>query len=360
VRAAWSGSYPGRPDLTLRVEAAAYRGKPTWFELVTPWSKPSRQGLPSPRGAFITTLLILFLGVILLTSLLAWKNLRLGRGDRRGAFRLALFVFAVQMFGWIVSAHHVPTFGEVAGGFVNAQQSALYWACLVALLHLALEPFVRRRWPEWIISWSRLLAGDVRDPLVGRDILIGGAFASVIMVTTAVLFPLVPAVFGRPMSAPAITSPLVFRNGLLGARGFMSLLVYETLASLVFPFIIASVLLFFAMLTRSNRVAIGVSWLVFYIVMILNVADHSFIGLTVGLIIPTVFVVVLTRYGVLALIATFFFNHFLVFFPITTELSAWYATSFILEAVLVLALLLYGFRTSLAGQRLVGAGFLDD
>jgi hypothetical protein len=50
----------------------------------------------------------------------------------------------------------------------------------------------------------------------------------------------------------------------------------------------------------------------------------------------------------------------LVFFPVTTELSAWYATSFLLEAVLVLALLLYGFRTSLAGQRLVGAGFLDD
>jgi hypothetical protein len=360
TRVAWSGFYPGRPDLPLRIEAAAYRGKPTWFELVTPWSRPSRQGLPSPPGAFITTLAVLFLGVILLTSLLAWKNLRLGRGDRRGAFRLALFVFAVRMVGWIVAAHHVPTFGEVTEGFLASQQSALYWACVVALLHLALEPFVRRRWPEWIISWSRLLAGDVRDPLVGRDILIGGAFASVIMVTTAVLFPLVPTLFGRPMTAPAVTSPLVIRYGLLGARGFMSLLVSEISASLVLPLIIVSVLLFFVMLTRSNRVAIAMSWLVFYILMILNVADHSFIGYTVGLIIPTVFMVVLTRYGVLALIATFFFNHFLVFFPVTTELSAWYATSFILEAVLVLALLLYGFRTSLAGQRLVGAGFLDD
>jgi serine/threonine-protein kinase len=359
TRAAWSGFYPGRPDLPLRIEAASYRGKPTWFELVGPWSRPSRQGLPSPAGTFASVLLTLFLGVILLTSLLAWKNLRLGRGDRRGAFRLALFVFAVRMLGWLVSAHHVPTFGEVWGGFLTAQQSALYWACLVALLHLALEPFVRRRWPEWIISWSRLLAGDVRDPLVGRDVLIGGAFAGVIMVTTGVLFPLLPAVFGLP-SAPAVTSMLTVRNGLLGVRGFVSLLMSATAASLVFPFIIVSVLLFFAKLTRNNRVAIGVSWLVFYVVMILNVADHSWLGYVLGLIIPTVFVVVLTRYGVLALVSTFFFNHFLVFFPITTELSAWYATSFLLEAALVVALMLYGFRTSLAGQRLVGAGFLDD
>jgi hypothetical protein len=37
----------------------------------------------------------------------------------------------------------------------------------------ALEPYLRRRWPERIISWNRLLAGEFRDPLVGRDILIG-------------------------------------------------------------------------------------------------------------------------------------------------------------------------------------------
>jgi len=41
------------------------------------------------------------------------------------------------------------------------------------ILYLALEPIVRRRWPDSIISWSRLLAGRLRDPLVGRDILIG-------------------------------------------------------------------------------------------------------------------------------------------------------------------------------------------
>src|SRR6185312_11275198 len=44
------------------------------------------------------------------------------------------------------------------------------------LLYLAIEPWVRRKWPQAIISWSRLLTGQVRDSLVGRDLLFGVAF----------------------------------------------------------------------------------------------------------------------------------------------------------------------------------------
>ena len=47
---------------------------------------------------------------------------------------------------------------------------------MVWLLYLAVEPFVRRRWPQTIVSWSRILGGKLRDPLVGGDILIGVAF----------------------------------------------------------------------------------------------------------------------------------------------------------------------------------------
>jgi hypothetical protein len=46
-----------------------------------------------------------------------------------------------------------------------------------ALLYVALEPFVRRVSPERLVSWTRLLAGDVRDPMVARDVLVGVAIA---------------------------------------------------------------------------------------------------------------------------------------------------------------------------------------
>ena len=34
---------------------------------------------------------------------------------------------------------------------------------------------MRRRWPQTLISWTRVLAGRLRDPLVGRDVLVGAA-----------------------------------------------------------------------------------------------------------------------------------------------------------------------------------------
>ncbi len=43
----------------------------------------------------------------------------------------------------------------------------------VWLAYIAIEPIVRRSWPELLFSWSRLLSGRFRDPLVGRDLLAG-------------------------------------------------------------------------------------------------------------------------------------------------------------------------------------------
>ena len=34
VRAAWTGTHPTRKDVMLRIEAAAYRGKPVFFDLI--------------------------------------------------------------------------------------------------------------------------------------------------------------------------------------------------------------------------------------------------------------------------------------------------------------------------------------
>ncbi|HEX7149853.1 MAG TPA: serine/threonine-protein kinase [Thermoanaerobaculia bacterium] len=353
-RLAWNGVHPARPDMPLRIEAAAYRGKPTYFDVIAPWRMPLRQELP-PTAAmgFPIAFLVLYFGAITLAALLAWKNLRLGRGDRRGAFRLALFIFTTRVISWAFFAHHVATAGEVMGSFVTGLQSALYWACFVGLLHLALEPFVRRRWPEWLISWSRLLAGDVRDPLFGRDVLIGGA-AGIAVMLYGQLSHLVAERFGQAAVPPIFNSDLIYSLGMRGARGFVPLLVNQTSAAVLFSFIVVSVLLFFAMVTRNRKVAIAVSWVVFYLALNLGNPGQP-LNYALGVIVPTLFIVVLARYGLLALISTIFFMHLWAFYPVTADLSAWYATPFILQVVLLLAVTAYAFRTSLAGQRVVRA-----
>jgi hypothetical protein len=66
---------------------------------------------------------------------------------------------------WIVRQHHVKTFWEIAL-FVTSAGVTLFVAALLWVLYVGLEPFVRRRWPHVLVSWTRVLAGAWRDPLV--------------------------------------------------------------------------------------------------------------------------------------------------------------------------------------------------
>jgi len=68
----------------------------------------------------------------------------------------------------------------------------------------------------------------------------------------------------------------------------------------------------------------------------------------------------LYRYGLLALILTIFFVHLTIFFPITSDLSAWYAADFVLAAIIGLAIVGFGFYTSLAGQPLFRSSLFAD
>lgn len=50
---------------------------------------------------------------------------------------------------------------------------SLFLGIITAADYIALEPHVRRRWPQSMVTWSRLLSGQIRDPLVGSHMLIG-------------------------------------------------------------------------------------------------------------------------------------------------------------------------------------------
>src|SRR5208283_1540399 len=80
--------------------------------------------------------------------------------------------FATWAVAWVFGGHHVPNSDEL-GLFFEFLFWGLGWSCLIWVLNIALEPYVRRRWPATLVSWIRLLAGDFRDPLVGRDVLAG-------------------------------------------------------------------------------------------------------------------------------------------------------------------------------------------
>jgi serine/threonine-protein kinase len=356
-RAAWEGSYPELPELGVRVEAAAYEGRPVFFELIDAWDAPPEQGAytESLRQRLLSVLLLtVFITVMVGSALLAWRNLRLGRGDRRGAARFAAFMFAVNFLRWLATAHHVATEDE-ALNFISGAQRAVFWAFFFWVVYMAFEPYVRRRWPWRIISWTRLLAGSWRDPLVGRDILVGSVFGAGFVLFNFYLGKLVPRWLGYPPGVPWFDHPA---TQMLGLRSFAGALSMQIFGGVVQPFILLFLMLLLRVVLRRDWLATLAAGLV--TATALSLTHESPAGIPFALVTALLTVFCLQRYGLLATAAALFFVHLNIFYPVTSDFTAWYAADFTLALVVSLALAVYGFRTSLAGRPLLRARLFED
>jgi len=174
LRLAWTAPFPGSPGHELRVETAWWNGKPVWFHVVTPWAVPHRMPAPQTTSYSIATIWSVSRRILFLIAVcaLSWRNLRLGRGDRSGAWRLASFIFLLCLADTLLGAHDL--FSRHGLGILDtATAASLYRAARLWLVYIAIEPAVRRRWPRILISWSRIATGKWKDPMVGRDILAG-------------------------------------------------------------------------------------------------------------------------------------------------------------------------------------------
>ena len=353
TRAAWTGVLSDQSNIPVRIEAAAYHGKPVYFQRVEPWTTPRRmQPLQQSTGRRILSLLpyLLSLGLTVGAALLARYNFRHGQGDRHGAFRIASFIFVMLVLAWVFGASHVPTRREQPN-FVNV---GVAWALMVAgivwLLYMALEPYVRRHWPHTIISWSRILAGKLRDPLVGRDVLVGVLFGVI-----TVLASQASELFGIGRGAVTPMNDRLY--AWLGPRYLLSLTFYDTL------YILLALFLFFLIfvvrvLTRRDWMAgaiVVLTWMMLGIVGISN----PLIGVLVGGLFGAITIVALWRFGLLTLITAMSVDEILRSVPITTDFSAWYFGSTVAVVVMVLALAGFAFHSSLGGQKIFAGKLLE-
>jgi len=212
ARQAWKGTLPGS-GIPITIEAASYRGRPVMFQVVNPWTPATRepQKTTGPGNwVFITVLLV---GA----AVASYMNVRRGRADRRGAFRIATFMVLVLLTGWVVD-RHVSQGGIEQQRFFSRAGLALFIGYAMYLLYLGLEPFVRRLWPSMLVTWTRVLGGRLRDPLIGRDALIGVAAGA----ATALLLLapyLTTGLTGMPLPPPAQTAlaPLLGLRGVAGS-----------------------------------------------------------------------------------------------------------------------------------------------
>ncbi|MEK6286872.1 MAG: serine/threonine-protein kinase [Acidobacteriota bacterium] len=356
ARAAWQGSYADHPDIPIRIEAAAWRGQPVYFQIVAPWDKPRRQEEALiPTGLKIAAILrtIVFAAILLGALLLARRNLRLGRGDRRGAFKLGLFIFSISLLGLLLAADHVPTFTE-SSILYEVVSSALFDAVLFGIIYLALEPFVRRYWPRLLISWTRLLAGEFRDPMIGRDVLIGGLLG---------LIGLTGMIYVRRFLSlqhtPNADMPADFDGGTLVSFGHLiAYFLGSVPRSITFGLGFLFLLLLLYILLRKKWLAAGVMGLLFY-----TIPSLVFTGVWFSppvMIMATLIVVTVARFGLLATMAYSLFGSLTIAYPLTTDLSIWYAPNSLFALAVLVALSGYGYYTSLGGQKVFKGKLLEE
>jgi hypothetical protein len=356
ARAAWTGRLAARSDIPMRIEAAAYRGNPVYFELIGPWTRPDRMQPYQPSVGDRVTLVIvtvLLLSVLVLSAMLARKNLHLGRGDRQGASRLAAFIFGVWAVAYFFGAHHVPNFEEVAI-FLHSLAWGFLWSCFVGVLYLALEPYVRRRWPATLVSWSRLLAGGLRDPLVGRDVLAGCLLAPSSTAAQRLAW-FVFSWFGYPPAQPA-SGP---QWQLLGVRSIIADLSITLLWGPFFWLAFLFVLFLLRALLRKEWAA-AVVWVLLFTLFGAASSEFDPVATVGSLIFSGLAVFVMIRFGLLALVANFVVYTLLSNFPLTFQGSVWYAGISLTGILLIAAMALYGFYISLGSRPMFGGDVLEE
>ena len=145
---------------------------------------------------------VAFFFVLLIAALVvSRKNVKAGRGDHRGALRLVAIAAVGQLITWVFNDPHGGDPQTELDRFFESVGEALFAGGLLYVMYLALEPAVRRYWPDSLLGWTRLVQGQVVDARVGRDVLVGLAGGALIVVLFGIRWPLqsrISATTARP------------------------------------------------------------------------------------------------------------------------------------------------------------------
>ena len=332
-RVAWTGSAPGF-DVPLRVEAAAWRGRPVFFRVLGPWSRPERG--PAQGDGPLSLHVLLLYSVLTAALPIAWRHLRAGTADLQGGSKLLLLCAASMVLGQLIGSHHSFERGELSV-FWRIIGVATVNSGLVFLIYVALEPWVRRGWPHTLIPWSRFTTRGIRDPLVGRDLLCGAFFGTVMTV-----FNLSAIALQGTHIWTASLSPLVNVRQYLISIGMVGMdSLFDPVQYLFLLFICRLVL---------RRQWLATAAFVVILTVVVAGGIHSWIVLSIGLAFASFFAFVLLRFGFLALIVANICAHLTMAIPRTFDFARWYAPIGAAPLGIVAIIAIYGFQLTVSGN----------
>jgi hypothetical protein len=289
-------------------------------------------------------------GLIAAAGVLARRHIQTNRADRRGAWRVTSYLAIAGMVSWVLRASHSSSLeGEIGLFFrsagIIALLGAIFWT-----LYVAVEPYVRKLWPDALLGWSRLLTGHIRDPRVGRDVLVGMVFGVVLILVDVGKATIIPALgFAAPYARYG------FGEEMYGDRAaaFWAVLIQSVNA--------IDGALFIAFGIVIARLVLRIRWLAIAITMLFLslTAVYDMSAMPYSLVFPLISGALLTlltmRFGLLSLIVAWFTWRLLAAVPMTLEFTHWRAIPSNWTLAMLIGLALFGFYASRAGKPLFGS-----
>jgi serine/threonine-protein kinase len=225
--------------------------------------------------------------------------------------------------------------------FVLAVSTGLFVSGTTWMLYLALEPWVRRRWPHALISWSRLLSGQFSDPVLGRDILFGVMLGVVwiLLIRGRLIFEM------RLGAAPELYQTDYLLGGRVALGAWLAQITSSILGTLQFFF----VLLALKVVLRKDWLAIIAFVALFSLPRGLS-SSYVPIELPAEILIYAIAALIVFRFGLVPLAVAIFTVDMISSVPFSADFSTWYMTTSIFALLSVVALAAWGFYRSLGGE----------
>ena len=362
----WSGISPMPGDSTSawriegdelesnnRVIIATFAGgRPTWARIT------STQGADDytrrPRGQ--DRVILVFFVFFILGAVVATYNARAGRWDRRGATRLAASVFILCFSSSIIGSHHSLAAGEEVRGFFSSVAYGATRALMTWLLYVAIEPFIRRLRPSSLVSWSRLLAGRIFDPAVGRDVLIGIA----VLALQGIALALSILAFGlRESGVPTFAfasgeNPLAISQ-YIAATVRLPAEMLGTCLGFMLIYVVSR-----SLLGRLKFASIGVLWTTIFLFMFGAYTATGQPALVLAIfasISASASTYLAVRHGLLAYATFIFMSQVWMYTVVTLDPTDWYFPPTAILLLLTAALTVFGIVTS-TDRKLLGSDSL--
>ena len=351
----WTGRHPDDESLAVELVAARLGGRIVFAEVIEPWrlsaadqarlagTEFAESGLPAvgeiPLWATVVRGVV-FLVVVVCGAALGWRNLQLNLADVVGARRLGIAVFVLGICAWVFVQRHTYDLAGETAMFYEGVSRAAFQGVAIWLFYLAVEPYVRRHWPYSIVAWSRILNGRVRDPAVGKSVLIGCLFG-VAMVLALAVFTRLPVWLDMASRSPVFPGGGYDLGMLVGFRFNAGRLLAAAGASVTMGM---AMLLLMLLLRRYTPTPVTVAGFVLVCALMfgLTLMPDLFLHWVLAFALPLAMSAMLLRAGLLALIVGLFTNLLLMTTPLTADVSQWYFSSVAFAVAIVLGLTAFG------------------